>query len=169
MTPFITGFGNELIKLAKDKKFKVDVDPDQAYRAARRGGREDDLEMQSALSSIRGKGQRVSRDYLASMLLGAASFPAAMMGGKGITRMMHNRQVIKELAKTKSRKGQARLQRKLQGGPIVGSSAKNYPGGDPLMSTSELAGAAGRGALAGSVLEMLRDRFAGAAGVQKND
>ena len=117
------------------------------------------------LGKIRGEGRRVSRDYLASLGIGAASYPAAILAGKGLTRALHNREVRRAIARTRGRSAKKALRGEFQRGPMVGP---NRPGSQsskkPLLTTSQVAGEGVRGAVMGSIIQMLRDKFSGSAG-----
>ena len=162
MQPLVYGFTDELVKLSATAQ--VDVDLSKAYRQAKKETRGDD-KTESALRQLRGKGRQVSRDYLASMLLGASMTPAAALLGRRITRGLHNKEILRELAKAKGGKRRKMLARELYSGKLIGGAK---PGKrkqlQPTMTKSELAGFAVRGGVMGSLVQMLRDRFAGSAG-----
>jgi len=158
MDAVLTGFTKELIKLAG-------ADPDDELRLYRQVRREQSKPDRAGLSAIRGHGRQVSRDYLASLLIGALAQPASYLLGGRISRALHNREIMRAMKGTRSLSRRRELARYLQKGPLVGRAGFATPiGKKPIMSYSDLAGHAGRGALMGSVIQMLRDRYSGSAG-----
>jgi len=163
MGPLLNGFADELEKLGAADDFERQMR--KALRDARSSGAAGD-EGQGIIDALRGKGRPVSRDYLAATILGALATPAAALATKAVSRGLHNRSVIKALKSTSSKRQKSLLQKQLQAGPAIGPNVPKAKAGlEPLMTHAELGGQATRGALYGSVLQMLRDRFSGSAGV----
>jgi hypothetical protein len=160
MNPFLDGFADELIKLGKKN---ADAEIRKMYRDVRR--EQGDMPS-AALSGLRGKGRQVSRDYLASMILGAATTPAMSLIGGKVSRGLHNRQILAAIKKAKTPKQIKQLRRELYTGKLIGSHRPAMRAQEkPILSTTDLAADASKGALYGSVLQMLRDRYSGSAGV----
>jgi len=117
------------------------------------------------IDKIRGKGRKVSRDYLASMLIGAGATPIAMLASSKLSRLVHNKEIQRAIAATRNRSMKRALRSKIQKGPMIGPTYPKKPTPDkPLMTLSETAGHGARGAVMGSLVQMLRDRFSGSAG-----
>jgi len=155
---------NVFAKLALDRS-EDDRRLNKLYRTLKQRAR-GEHNLESSLDKIRGKGRQVSRDYLASMIIGGAATPLALLGGSRIARGLHNRDVRKAIAATRSSAAKKALRAELQTGPIVGRSyGHKSPAMKPLTTTSELAGQGVRGAVMGSIIQMLRDRFSGSAGL----
>jgi len=155
MTPFLRGFTDELVKLGADE-----TDYKDALREARRDIRSQKGD--STLAHLRGQGAPVSRDYLASMVIGAASVPALSIVGKMIARKIGNRQAAHLLAKTIDPKKRKAILSEMHRGPAIGRA---MPGTAlnkrPLMTHGDLASDAAKGALGGTVVQMIRDHFSG--------
>jgi len=99
-------------------------------------------------------------------MLGAAATPALTILGGKISRGLHNRTIRSALKRAKSAKDIKALRRELHTGKTVG---RVVPGGriqrQPIATPADVAGDVAKGALYGSVLQMMRDRYAGSAGV----
>ena len=159
MGPLHDGFVDELVKLAA----KEDKQLEKLYRQVRR---KQGRAPSRGMSNLRGKGRKVSRDYLASMLLGAAATPALTILGGKISRGLHNRAIMSAIKKAKTPKQAKALRRELYSGKSIGRTMPGARAQDrPIATAADLAGDAGKGALYGSVLQMMRDRYAGSAGV----
>lgn len=155
MNPFLAGFKDELVKLGADE-----TDYTAALREARRDLRSQNND--SALKAIRGKGAPVSRDYLASMVIGAASVPALAVVGKLISRKIGNRQAAHLLAKTIDPKKRKAILSEMHRGPVIGRAMPGVAlNKRPLLTHGDLASDAAKGALGGTVVQMIRDHFAG--------
>lgn len=160
----LEGFTNELLKLAGSQSAveRESAELRSLYRDVKKksqGGASD-----AALKKIRGKGREVSRDYLASAMIGATAGPAAVLLGGKLSRKLHNRDVIKAM-KGLSGKRKKQIAKHLELGPTIGKTKiPGIQGQRPIMTHPELAGSAARGAAMGSVIQMIRDRFSGSAG-----
>lgn len=160
MSALLDGFASELVKIAK---ITDEEEMNRVYRAVRR---EQGRAPESALTGLRGKGRQVSRDYLASLLLGAAATPLLSIAGGKISRALHNRQILSALKKARTPKEIRKLRRELYTGKAVGRYRPGMrPQEKPILTPADLAADASKGALYGSVLQMLRDRYSGSAGV----
>lgn len=161
MDPFLRGFADELVKLGTDE-----TDYNDALREAR-----NDLKSKkgdSALAAIRGRGAPVSRDYLASMLIGATSVPALGIVGRLISRKIGNRDAYRALKGVVSPKKRKAILSEIHRGPVIGRS---MPGAElnkrPLVTHGDIASDAAKGALGGTVVQMLRDHFSGSKAAEK--
>jgi hypothetical protein len=162
MQPLLLGFTHELVKLSTSAK--VDVDLNQAYREAKKDTSGDE-KTENALKQLRGSGRRVSRDYLASAILGATLSPAAALMGKRFSRGLHNKEILRALAKARSGKERTMLSKEIYSGKLMGRMKPGRPKHQqPTMTRAELAGYTVRGGIMGSLVQALRDRFAGSAG-----
>jgi len=152
MEPLLAGFGDELEKLAKDDEFaKQRRALARDLRKITRGKNRPSLE------SLRGKSSPRQRDYVASAAIGAAAYPAIVVLQGLVRRKLGNRALSKAMA-TASRKGKKRLKSRMDVSPMVGSiTAKKRP----RISKQDLAAVAIRGGAMGSILQMVRDRYAG--------
>ena len=119
----------------------------QLYRDVKKSTKKNS---ERGLRKLRGEGRTVSRDYLASMGIGALARPAAALAGGKLSRALGNRDIRKAIAKTKNRSAKKMLGKTIKRGPTI--------------SRAELAGHGVQGAVMGSVVQMLRDRFSGSAG-----
>lgn len=120
---------------------------------------------EGSLKKLRGKGREVSRDYLASMIIGAGGTPLARLAGARLSRALHNRDIRKAIARTKKPSIRRALRSKIETGPAVGPSySVGKHKGKPLMTTGDVVGHGVYGAVLGSLVQMLRDRFSGSAG-----
>lgn len=159
----LRGFADELVKLANVSESEVsgalrDAKADVAFTPKN----------DTAARKLRGQGAPVSRDYLASMLIGAAAAPALAIAGKGISRAMHNRAARKSLKGAIDPEKIKRLKGEIQHGPMIGRArpdlALNHR---PALSHGDLLSDAAKGALGGSVVQMIRDQLSGSGGKKK--
>ena len=162
MDHLLAGFANELVKLSTARGEQSDSDEElrELYKEVKKksqGGGD------GGLDKIRGHGRRVSRDYLASSLIGATATPAAVLLGKKISRGMHNRDVIRAMKGLKGARRKS-LEQYIEKGPVFSKGGPPFSKQAPMMTHGELAGHAARGGVMGSVIQMLRDRFSGSAG-----
>lgn len=165
MTPFLSGFADELVKISSSG----DVPLQDVFREAKKETKAQPSR-DRALSSLRGSGTPVSRDYLASMLIGGASAPLISILGKKISRHMGNKDVRRALAATRSSKKRKAIMAELHTGPTIGRSAPGAPlGKRPLLTHGELASDAAKGAVAGGAIQMIRDYFAGSSPTSRKD
>lgn len=164
MDRVLQGFTNELVKLSAASS--SDLQEDKALRAIyRQVKRRSSDDLSTGLDKIRGKGRQVSRDYLASAILGATTTPAALLLGSAIARKLHNKEVLKAM-KGLSRKRRKALSKFLKTGPLIGRGGPPFTGSTrPLMTYGDLTAHAIRGGVMGSAIQMLRDRFSGSAGI----
>ncbi len=163
MTPFLQGFASELVKVAgpTDASFE-DAFSDAKREAGRRGPPD------SALRALRGSGQAVSRDYLASMLIGAAATPAIALIGKRLARVINNRDVMRAMHAASSGRAKRTILKELHAGPSFGRALPGVePRVRPLMTHGGAAGAALGRALGGSAVQMIRDYFSGSKGTKQ--
>lgn len=158
MTPFIHGFSSELVKLGSDYRLRPE-DLRKIHREAKRDKGSGDKDI---MKSIRGEGEQVSRDYLAGMLIGAGTMPGVELSAQALARKINNAEVSRAMAKAPASR-RAELAAKIHRGKLVGSAGSKIA---PLVTRGQLAGSAARGALLGSVVQMIRDRFSGAKGVK---
>lgn len=155
MKSFIGAFADELEKLSapSDKELAI------AYEQAKEDGGHSRT---SALAALRGKGKAVSRDYLSSAAIGAAATPAVALLGSVVSRKMRNRGLQKLLANAKSKRAKKAINEQMLTGPALGRAK---PGDKwntaPLMTYEDAAGKAVAGGVAGSAIQMLRDRLSG--------
>lgn len=168
MDHVLGGFTDELLKLAGKRMSQAEREEQQLralYRdvkaRSQKGGSD------SSLRKLRGKGRKVSRDYLASTLIGAAATPAALLASGKLSRVLNNREVIKAMKGVRGARRKA-LSAHLESGPMLGrTKVPDLLKGKkkPMMTHAELAGHAARGGAMGSIIQMIRDRFSGSAGV----
>jgi hypothetical protein len=160
MTPFLQAFTDELVKLGADNDL-VDVFREAKKETRRQPARD------SALSALRGNGTPVSRNYLASMLIGGISVPAVAVMSKRISRALNNKTVQRELRglgpMAHPKKVRA-LRDELHTGPSFGRARPGTPlNTRPLITHGEAAGLAASGVATGGLVQMIRDYFAGSA------
>lgn len=163
MTPFLRGFSDELVKLGADDSY-TDV-----YREAKKDAKSQPSR-DSALRGLRGGGTPVSRDYLASMVIGAASAPLIGALGKRIARSMNNKEVHRAMRGVLDPRRRKELAKELHTGKTFGRAMPGAPlGKRPLMTHGETAGAAAAGGAGGGALQMVRDYFAGSSPAKRKD
>lgn len=164
MRPLLSGFGDELVKLGANPELDVDIDKAMSEAAIDQNTVNNPYSVGEALSNLRGEGREVSRDYLASMLIGATAFPLAAAFGNKFNRALKNKSVMR--AMRGKRFGKRRLANELETGKTFGAYKPGRPSREqPALTHHEALGAAARGGLYGSGVQMVRDRFSGAAGV----
>lgn len=152
MDDFLTGFSSELEKIGSSSKTQ-DADFNRAIKAVSKTRYKPD-------SSYWSKGKNTSKNYLAAAVLGAMTAPAVFLAGRGAGRVFHNSAVKAAIKATKSPRKRLELKKQFQTGPVVSTGIpRPKPGLEPLISTSEAGGQAVRGALYGSALQMLKDRY----------
>lgn len=155
MSRWFHGFVDELVKLSTSESA---TDIDEAFREAKHEARVEPKD-EASIRSLR-KNKSTPRRYLASMMIGALATPVLTIAGKGISRAFHNKAVRRALAETVSPKKRRLLKEELQVGKLVGRALPGRPLSErPLVSTSDVVSDAARGAIGGSVLQMIRDRF----------
>jgi len=167
MDNVLEGFADELVKLAGKRSSSAGAEDEDLLALYQRvKSRSDKGLNDSTLKKIRGKGRQVSRDYLASTLIGSVATPVALLGSKRISRALHNREVLKAMQGVKGRRRKA-LAGYLESGPMLGKTKVPgmMKGKKPMMTHAELAGHSIRGGAMGSIIQMLRDRFSGSAGI----
>lgn len=170
MSYLLNGFADELVKMAgptgmsKKERDEYTKMYRSVKRKSQRGGSD------SSLKALRGSGRRVSRDYLSSTALGAIGTPAAMLVGAKLTKSIRNKDIMRAMSKATTPQRRKQLAGGIETRGIVGRGGGiGFPHKkDPVISHSELAGHAARGGIMGSVFQMLRDRFAGSAGVKRD-
>lgn len=152
MEPFFRGFAAELVKVAApDAEDFRDAKRDAIRDLAKKDG-----------FTLRGGGAPVKRDYLASTILSAVSIPIMAILGKKIGRALHNREVRRLMHDTVDPMKLTRLKDELQMGKLIGRARPDLPANHrPLISHGDLISDAAKGAVAGSVLQMIRDRVSG--------
>ncbi len=145
MQPMLSGFVDELVKIA-------DVASDAAPHADHHH-----------------KGVPVTRNYMASVAIGAAAAPLLALIGKGITRMLHNKDIGHALKSVEGGAKRESLMNEIHTGPIFGRIRPDLPANQrPLVTPADLAGDVAKAALTGSIVQMIRDRFSGSAGVKNS-
>jgi len=97
--------------------------------------------------------------YLKTMLLAAATVPAAKIFGRRVERFAHNKALKKAISKSTDPAVKAELAGKIESGKLMGPSFGVDPNKRPTMTYPELAGDSARGAVAGSVIQYLRDKM----------
>jgi hypothetical protein len=157
MNAWLNGFADELVKLASR--------PPDVLAAMEMAKAEDRAQPTNRrmLRSLRGQGAPVSRDYLASAIMGALSVPAMAVLGKAVSRKLNNRAIL-YAAKGSFGKARQGMLAEMQTGKLIGRARPDLKLGQrPLMTTGELAGSALTGGLGGSIVQMIRDRVSGSA------
>lgn len=158
MEALLTGFGDELEKLAKTK---AERDFEREQRALQRALRKTTRKAYGgtpSLEKLRGKSSPRQRDYLASGALAAAGYPAISLLSATVGRKLRNRTTMNALKGLKIRDRKA-MREKLETGPLV---AKTHLSKNPgQLSREDLATRAITGGAIGSLLQAMRDRFAG--------
>jgi hypothetical protein len=168
MDRVLQGFTEELVKLSSRRSDEAREEEDlrALYRQVKARSTKG-LE-RSGLEKLRGKGRPVSRDYLASTIIGAAATPLAMLMGGKLSRALHNREVRFAMKGLRGKR-RAAVAKMMESGPMIGPMP--LPGSGrkrPMMTRAELAGHAVRGGAMGSIIQMLRDKFSGSAGAGDN-
>lgn len=165
MSNLLSGFQAELIKLASDGSpvpFVLTKNPGagELNRALREVKKE--TKSDSAWKKIRTGGAPVHRNYLASMLIGAAAAPAMGIMGKGVSRLVRNRALIRAAAKAGDEAKSLELMGRVERGPLIGRFKPDAtPGEKATVDTTELLGRAASGAMTGSLIQGIRDHFSG--------
>jgi hypothetical protein len=155
MDAFLSGFTDELVKVAT--KRDRDREMRKAMRVAKKSPNTKGFERESF-----NPGRSSGKNYLAATALGALAFPLMALGGRRAGRAFHNKAVHRAMKATKSPAKRKALKKQLNKGPWIGSGIpKPKAGQSPLMTTADLGGQAVHGALYGSVIQMLKDRYAG--------
>lgn len=156
MEPILEGFSDELEKLAKVDEFE------KQRRALNRDLRRVTREKgKHPLESLRGKSSPRQRDYLATAAIGATAYPAIALMTAALSRKLSNRSLMKAM-RGAGRKERKMLKTRLDTAPLVGPVAGAKA---PKITTEKLTSQAARGVLVGSLIQMLRDRFAGSTPV----
>lgn len=157
MRGWLSGFADELVKLAETNPSEMRAVLREAKQEAQEAPRDAE-----SIRSIRGKGAPVSRDYLASMLIGGLATPLLTVAGKRISRTIHNRAVEKALKGTLRPGKRKALQAELQTGPLVGRPRPDLPlGKRPQVTPADILSDAAKGVIGGSLVQMIRDRYSG--------
>lgn len=167
MSNFLSGFKLELTKLASAGESVVPLvlhknpDPSELKKALREVKR--DTSRDSAWKRITsGASAPVRRNYLASMLIGAAAAPAALLVGKSLSRAIRNKTVMREVGKATDEAKKLELLGKVERGPLIGHFHPDTPPHlRPTMDTSEVGGRMAAGAMTGSIIQGIRDHFSG--------
>ena len=163
MTRWLPALTDELVKMASEQPLAIRSVLNEAQRDIAREARDD-----RSISSLRGHGAPVSRDYLASMMIGALAAPLLTIAGKGISRAMHNRSVVKAMENTHFPSSRRLLKAEFQTGRLIGGPRPDLPiSARPLMTPGDILSDAAKGALGGSIVQMLRDRFSGSSRVKR--
>ena len=159
MRQFLAGFSSEIEKLA--------TKPLSAYEKDQRKLERDvtfvtgHVSRKNPIDKLRGSSSPRQRDYLASALIAAAAYPAIRIGTSVIGRKIRNKSLQK--AMVGASKGQRkRLSKRIETGPMIVGHASGKRG---LMTREGLMTDAARGAITGSLLQMVRDRFSGSTPV----
>lgn len=151
MDAFLRGFVSEIAKVAGEDPYREVLQ--EARREAGKGSKK---------FSIREGGGPVRRDYLTSTLISGATFPLVTLAGKMISRKMHNRDVMRAMAQASPGK-KKQLAKEMLTGKLIGRGRPDLPSGErPMMTHGDLISDVGRGALIGSAVQAIRDRFSGA-------
>lgn len=161
MGPILEGFNNELTKLATKPLSQFEKDQRKMER--------DVLRVQKKLSKgnhpfdrLRGESSPRQRDYLASALIASAAYPGVRLGTSAVGRALRNRSLRKAITGA-SRKQRKRLSKRIESGPAVVTHASGKKG---LATREHLMTDAARGAMVGSIVQMVRDRFSGSTAVK---
>lgn len=104
--------------------------------------------------------KHTGQNYLASMLIGGAAAPALKLVSALLQKKLRNRALGHELERAGSAAERKLIQSHIHTGPIIGHASALPVGKAPLVTTDDLAGRAVTGALTGSAVQALRDRFA---------
>lgn len=150
------------VKLGSESMDSSDLAFREAKRETRRQPSRD-----GALRALRGDGTPVSRNYLASMLIGGISVPAVAIMSKRISRALNNKAVQREmrsLGPMASMKKVRALRDELHTGPSFGRARPGTPMNTrPLITHGEAAGLAASGVASGGLVQIIRDHFSGSA------
>ncbi len=157
MDTLLAGFGDELTKLATPKLSEFEKKRRKSERDLR-SVTEKAQARPDLFERLRGKGAPRKRDYLASAALGALTYPLiGILRGK-VGRGLRNRTTLKAMASA-SRRERRGLRRKLESGNLVARSHLTKKKGQ--LSREDMLARTAHGAVAGSLITALRDRFAG--------
>lgn len=155
MDAFLSGFTDELVKLGAKSNPKQELQ--EVLHSGRQAVKEEGFD-----ESLLSQGRSYGKNYLAATLLGAMGYPLIGLASRKAGRSIHNRIVQSAIKATKNPRQRRKLKASLESGPIFGKGVpKSKPGKEPLMTASELGSQAMRGALGGSVVQALKDRFSG--------
>jgi len=146
MQRILAGFVDELTKTAMG---------DKALLRQALAGKDDP----TAKDIVTGTIHNQTRNYLKTMLLGAAVAPAMTLIARGLGRYVHNRNVRAALGVAVGRKSKTALRAQLKQGPIFGRSLGQAPNLAPMITHADLASDVAIGAIGGSVVQALRDRM----------
>lgn len=112
-------------------------------------------------SAHRDPKDKPQRDYMGSMLIGAMSTPAIALLGKTMARYLENRGLQKALKGAGGHEARQAILSEMHTGPIIGPFRPGLQRKQrPLMTYDELLTDATKGAVGGSVIQMIRDHFA---------
>jgi hypothetical protein len=162
MVPWLAGFADELVKLSSSSIPELK----EALQVAKQENKPTDRRL---LGQLRGRGAPVSRDYLASAIIGALAVPSVGIAGSAIARALHNRSVLRAVAAASGRGNKHQIMKELKGGSLIGRARPDLPASKrPVITGGELLASSASGALGGSVVQMLRDRVSGSVRTDSN-
>lgn len=156
MEPVLAGFDDELQKLAVRRLTDVERQQRSLNRDLRRATQR--ANRGHPLGSLRGKSSPRQRDYLASAGIAALTYPLLGLLGAKVGRGLRNRATLKAMRGV-PRLRRKKLHRKLETGSLIAPSHLKTKTGQ--LTREDLAGRAAQGAVVGSLVMALRDRFAG--------
>lgn len=168
MSHFLSGFRGEMLKLASFENGPVPLiltkNPDEAtLRRAMHDVKRHEAHDESWKEKVHAPGGPVSRNYLASMLIGAAAAPMTSIIGKGLGRVIRNRAVLRAARHAGDEARRLELLGKVEKGPLIGRFHPDTPANmRPAVDSSELGGRVAAGVMTGSLVSALRDHFSGA-------
>jgi hypothetical protein len=154
MQPFLSGFASELVKSAESAADK------SVFREAKADAAELPKD-EAPIRAMRPPGP-ITRNYVASGLIGALAPALLTIASSAIGRAVHNRSIMHELEEARTPWARKALNNRLVKGPLIGRENPYAPFSQrPVNSHRDLISEAGGGAITGSIVQMLKDRYSG--------
>jgi hypothetical protein len=156
MQAVLRAFSDELTKIAEVPAEEIDLA--RAMREARSKGRKEGV--YEKLTS----GAPTKRNYITSLLIGALATPGVGLASGLVKRVLRNRSLAQLAAKTSGSGAKKAILAQSLSGPIFGRVKPGMKWNTvPLMTPEDLASQAAGGAIMGSLVQALRDRYSGSA------
>jgi hypothetical protein len=155
MQAVLCAFADELMKLGSTTE---ELNLAQAMREARSKGKKEGV--YDKLTS----GSPTKRNYITSLLIGALATPGVGLASGLVKRVLRNRSLAQLAAKTSGRGARKEILAQSLSGPVFGRVKPGMRWNTiPLMTPEDLASQAAGGAIMGSVVQAMRDRYSGSA------
>lgn len=99
------------------------------------------------------------KNYARSMAIGAVIAPVMTVLTRSLGRFIHNRGVMRAVARQIESAPKAKLLSELRTGPMFGRSFGHSAGRSPVMSYADLGADVFSGAMGGSIVQAVRDKL----------